>query len=229
MTEGFSDIPDVVIEYIRTVFSSANDEVSRTVNLHPSMHEETLDHVLIMKLTAVPSAFFAAERMGVAIESHWLGSRWMFGRWEIADIAFFILLRKQGRLLSRKVALLQTKRLYAKEIAVYDLDDADYLIGIGRLVDRTDPQVPLSSQRAFTFDSSCVYGASRARHPQIGRISAYMADQNINVYYGLYNPTALPFKTFYPAVDGVVPFETNRLGWARRYFKWVNWPERLRR
>jgi hypothetical protein len=73
--------------------AAANDKVTRTVATHPSMHEETLDHILIMELTAAPPAFFAAERMGVAIESHWLGSRWMFGRREIADVAFFVSLR----------------------------------------------------------------------------------------------------------------------------------------
>ena len=130
----------------------------------PSMHEETLDHLLVMELTAAPPAFFAAERMGISIESHWLGNRWMFRRWEIADIAFFILLRKQGRLLVRKVALLQTKRLYSKESDVTEADEADYRI------ERADPTAPLSRQRAFSFDGNCVYKASSADHPQVNRI-----------------------------------------------------------
>jgi len=77
---------------IRGVFSSANEKVSRAMDVHPSMHEESLDHMLIMELTAAPPAFFARERIGVAIESHWLGGRWMWRRWEIADIALFIIL-----------------------------------------------------------------------------------------------------------------------------------------
>jgi hypothetical protein len=212
MPEGFSDIPDVVIDYVRNVFSRANEKVSRAVGTHPSMHEETLDHLMVMELTAAPPAFFAAEQMGVSIESHWLGGRWMYGRWEIADIAFFVLLRKQGRLLARKVALLQTKRLYSKEIDVAEIDEADYRIGIGRLADRTDPTVPLSRQRAFSFDDSSVYAATSAGHPQVERIDHYMTTRDIPVYYGLYNPTSVPLTALYPPVDGVVSFGTNDLG-----------------
>ena len=100
---------------------------------HPSMHEESLDHILIMELTAAPSAFFATEQVGVSLESHWLGGRWMHGRWEIADIAIFILLRRRGGLVARKVALLQTKRLYSREIPVAPIDETDYRIGIAPL------------------------------------------------------------------------------------------------
>jgi hypothetical protein len=54
----------------------------------------------------------------------------MYERWEVADIAVFILLRTRGHLISRKVALLQTKRLYSQEIAGTELDRADYMIDI---------------------------------------------------------------------------------------------------
>lgn len=212
MTTSFSDIPEVVIDYVRNVFSLANNKVTRAVSAHPSMHEETLDHILIMELTAAPPAFFADERMAVSIESHWLGSRWMHGRWEIADIAFFVLLRRHGHLLSRKVALLQTKRLYSKEIAVAEIDDIEYRIGIGRLADRTDPIVPLTAQRAFGFDSASIYGATRAGHEQIERIDAYTKQRGIPVYYGLYNPLSLPSRMFYPPLDGVIHEERNDLG-----------------
>lgn len=155
----FPVIPITVVEYIRGIFASANNEVSLAVTAHPSMHEEALDHILVMKLTAAPAAFFANEQVAISIRSHWLGMRWMSGRWEIADIGFFILIRKNGHLLVRKVALLQTKRLYSKEIPVAELGPDDYEIGIGRLVDRTDPQMPLSKQRAFNFDLTCKYDA----------------------------------------------------------------------
>lgn len=212
MTTSFSDIPEVVIDYVRNVFALANDKVTRAVSTHPSMHEETLDHILIMELTAAPPAFFSDEQMAVAIESHWLGGRWMYGRWEIADIAFFVLLRRNGHLLSRKVALLQTKRLYSKEIAVAEIDDIEYRIGIGRLADRTDPIVPLTARRAFGFDSASVYGATSAGHKQIERIDAYTQLRGIPVYYGLYNPSSLPIRTTYPPLNGATIEKRNELG-----------------
>jgi hypothetical protein len=89
--------------------------------------------------------------MAVGIESHWLGGRHMWGAWEIADIAVCVILRERGKLAVRKVALLQTKRLYHREIPVVEMERVDYLIGIGRIIDTTDPQIPLSQQWAFSF------------------------------------------------------------------------------
>lgn len=203
MPLNFSDIPEIVIDYVRERFALANAKVTHTLETQPSMYEETLDHLLVMELTASPPVFFATEKIGLSIESHWLGSRWMYGRWEIADIAFFITLRQRGRLKARKVALLQTKRLYSREIDVAELEDVDYRIGIGRLADRIDSQVPLSQPRWFSFDAASVYGAMRAGHEQIQRIDAYMGERDLPVYYGLYNPPVLPFRAAYPAApDG---------------------------
>ena len=75
----------------------------------------------------------------------------MWGAWEIADIAVCVILRERGKLAVRKVALLQTKRLYYREIPVVEMERVDYLIGIGRIIDTTDPQIPLSQQWAFSF------------------------------------------------------------------------------
>jgi hypothetical protein len=125
----------------------------------------------------------------------------MYGRWEIADIALFVILRKLGHLEVRKTALLQTKRLYSKEISASELDDTDYVIGIGRIADRTDPLFPLSHQRAFRFESRCVYGALHAGSAQVRHIDEYTRKHGIPVYYGLYNPIALPYAGLYPATS----------------------------
>ena len=212
MAATFSDIPNAVIDYVRETFATANEKVSRALTVHPALHEESLDHILVAELTATPPAFFAAEKVGLVIESHWLGGRRMYGRWEIADIAFFVILRKLGRLQQRKVALLQTKRLYSKEISVAELDDADFAIGIGRLGDRTDPLIPLSTQRAFSFENACVYGAMRAGSPQISRIDSYVREKGIPVYYGLYNPLRLPHSSIYPAPVGADAALKNDIG-----------------
>lgn len=212
MASPFDEIPDVVIEYVRSVFGAANEKVSRAMSAHPSMHEESLDHILVMELTASPPAFFAAEQVGVSLESHWLGGRWMHHRWEIADIAIFVLLRRRGNLVARKVALLQTKRLYSREIPVAPIDESDYRIGIGRLADRTDRLVPISSQRVFGFDVSSAYQATGAGHRQIDHIDEYFELRGIPVYYGFYNPLRLPFQTAYPILDGRLPEGGNDIG-----------------
>jgi len=206
----FSDIPDVVIDHVRKVFAAANDRSSRALSDHPNMYEETLDHVLVMELSAQPSAYFAEEQISVVVESHWLGSRRMFGRWEIADIAIFVVLRQAGVLQGRKVALLQTKRLYANESVGGELEDEDFRIGIARIADRTDPLV--SGQRRFTFDENSKYRALSASDEQTKRIDAYAEERGIPVYYGFHNPTDLPQHTVYPSPNGVSQTDGNRVG-----------------
>lgn len=208
----FAEIPEVVIDYVRRVFAAANDRVSRKMSEHPSMHEESLDHTLIDELTDAPAAFFAAEGAAVRIESHWLGGRRMWGRWEIADIAIMILLRRNGGLVQRKVALLQTKRLYSDEFAVEPLELDDFMIGIGRLGDRTEPVFPLTRQRAFGFDENSRYGAMWAGSDQVGRIEDYVRDRRIPVFYAFYNPRQLPCRSEYPALDGARSDGPNALG-----------------
>jgi hypothetical protein len=155
----------------------------------------------------------------VQIESHWLGGRRMWRRWEIADIAIFIILRRSGHLDSRKVALLQTKRLYSREIPVVGLSRADYVIGIGRIADRTDPSFPLSRPRSFTFDMNCRYDALRhgqspdpEDEPQPERIDHYTANSGIPVYYGFYNPPELPVVSTYPHNSNVLAPTQNIIG-----------------
>ena len=76
----------------------------------------------------------------VEISTHYLGGgrHWADWpewprKWEIADIGFLVQFRQDGKLIRSKVALLQSKRLYADEL---DLDDDipyDFMVGFGRL------------------------------------------------------------------------------------------------
>ena len=212
MTSPFSQIPQPVVGFVRSVFASANDKVSRTLCTQPSAHEEMLDFILVTELSASPSAYFAQERMAVSLQSHWLGSRAMWGRWEVADIAFFVTLRTRGHLTAQKVALLQTKRLYTREIAVDVADEFDRQIGMGRIVDTGETIVSHPSQRKFRFDEDCKYEALSAGHRQVEHIDAYMARMKIPVYYGLYNPLSVPFEAMYPASNGDPIIGTNDFG-----------------
>ena len=132
--------------------------------------------------------------------------------WEISDIAVVIAVRVQGGLIARKVALLQTKRLYSKEIPVDHTDRSDYEIGIGRLVDRTDKAKPLFLQRQFSFTNKCVYGAMSAGSEQVQRIDDYVDERGIPVYYALYNPARVPSKGLHPQTSGYAPLDPNEVG-----------------
>jgi hypothetical protein len=207
----FGSFPTEVVEFIRETFASANQKVSSALTLQPSMHEETLDHMLIAELSACPPTFFANCNAAVRLETHWLGSRRMYGSWEIADIALFILLRRNGGLISRKVALLQNKRLYSKELAGPELELDDFYIGIGRLVDRTEPTFPLTRLRSYGFNGDSRFEQIMKGSPQISRIDQYQNEAKIPVYYGLYCPLRSPASLVYPTINGSTP-EPNLLG-----------------
>ncbi len=209
---AFEGIPTIIIEYLREVFARANDKVTRQVASQPFTHEETLDQALVTELQATAPRFFAEERAGVLIESHWLGGRHMYDRWEIADIAFFITVRRAGHLESRKVALLQTKRLYADGYPSRELEFDDFAIGIGRLADVQERTIPFSARYHTQFTAESIYGALRKASEQVGRIAAYEQARSIPVYYGLYHPPKMPFSRMLGAgVDDVTAIR-NDLG-----------------
>lgn len=207
----FPTLPEDVIEAARAAFSDANDRVSHLLMRQPAMHEEGLDFHLVSKLDEV-GAQVLPSGTALVIETHWLGGRRHYGRWEISDIAVVIAVRVQGGLIARKVALLQTKRLYSKEIPVDQTDRSDYEIGIGRLVDRTDKAKPLFLQRQFSFTDKCVYGAMSAGSEQVQRIDEYVSERGIPVYYALYNPPRVPSKGLHPHTSGYAPLDENEVG-----------------
>ena len=192
-------IPEDAIDFIRSAFAQANRRATNTLARQPSMHEEGLDFQLIAALDEIGSRVLPGSGAAVEIETHWLGGRrhfdfWDNRRWEIADIAVLIVVRRLGALLARKVALLQSKRLYSKEIPVHELELADFRIGIGRLFDRTETVPTITASRAFEFSNESVYGALTVGGDQIERIRAYEASRGIPVYYNLYNPPKMPYR-----------------------------------
>lgn len=207
----FPTLPKDVIDAARAAFSEANDRVSQLLMRQPAMHEEGLDFHLVSKLDEF-GAQILNSGTALVIETHWLGGRRHWDRWEISDIAVVIAVRVQGGLVARKVALLQTKRLYSKEIPVENIDRSDFQIGIGRLIDRTDAQRPLFKQRTFSFSDKCVYGAMKSGSDQVQRIDDYVDKRDIPVYYALYNPPSVPSQGVHPETGGIKPLEENEVG-----------------
>jgi hypothetical protein len=205
-------IPEDVIEFTRTIFDKANTKATRALARQPSAHEEMLDFQVFAALDEVGPCILESG-IAVDIDTHWLGGRRHYdGRWEIADIGIVIVLRRAGRMLWRKVALLQSKRLYSREIPVVEMELADYRIGIGRLVDRTEDIPTRTEARRFKFDHECVYGAMAASSSQVKVIDAYIAKHNIPVYYSLYNPPTMPFEGTTPRPISSPSTSENHLG-----------------
>jgi hypothetical protein len=87
------------------------------------------------------------------------------------------------------------------------------VIGIGRLIDRTEPTVPLTTHRAFTFAEDNVFGALAAGSEQVARIDQYMEAHGIPVYYGLYSPSHIPLNGTVPRLLTVPEDTTIEVGY----------------
>jgi hypothetical protein len=162
---------------------------------------------------------FPGSGAAIEIDTHWLGGRRHFERrWEIADIGVVVALRRQGRLLWRKIALLQSKRLYSREIPVSEMERSDYAIGIGRLIDRAETLQPLTRPRRFRFSPECVYGAMRSGDEQSSVIDRYMRDRRMPVYYSFYNPPNIPYEGTVPRV-AAMPLESDGIELGCRVMK----------
>jgi hypothetical protein len=154
----------------------------------------------------------------VNIATHFLGGGRHFAvwpeqrRWEIADIGVLILFRRGGTLLRSKVALLQSKRLYADEIDWDEDNPVDYMIGFGRLLqDDTDWGV-VANPRRFTFTDESRYKALLKGDHQYKAIAAYQTSSRVPVYYLLYNPAQLPSTRELPARPGNIASAPNKVG-----------------
>jgi hypothetical protein len=118
---------------VRSVFRACNEHVSSMLANMPTTHEATLDLGFVGKAAEFSAPIKFPSEWIVRIDTHFLGGRRHFYSWEVADIGVLIHFRQAGKLLKSKIALLQSKRLYAVE-EEYDEDQkVDYEIGFARL------------------------------------------------------------------------------------------------
>lgn len=182
---------------------------------NPNVHEETLDHRLISELGeyATPHSFSGGWM--VNIETHWLGNFPLYYEighrrgWEIADIGFLVIFSTAGRLVRSKIALLQSKRLFALEDAP-ESDDAflrRHLMGMRGLLPNDDKLTALKSPRSFTFSDESQYLSLEPQGRQYNSIMEYQASQQVPVYYLFYNPLAMPHTAIVPALGGTMATE----------------------
>jgi len=181
MTISFGNIPPEVVDFLRQAFARANEKVATQITLNSSVTEPYLDQTFLMEVSAQPQAFFAQSQAVLAIETHWLGSRAMHGRREIADLAVVIKLLASGNAVAQKVALFQTKRLYAWDIHMPSIKPS-----------------PLTLTRTRIFLEDCAYEAMSAHSQQVADIDAFTQATNIPVYYGFYNPLEIPYASVIP-------------------------------
>lgn len=198
-------IPKAAIDWVRSVFSAANQQVAASLSRVPTHHEPELDMQLIAALNQAPAVTDVAG-WTVYIQTHFLGGRRHFFNWEVADIGLLVIFRDRGKVLRIKVGLLQSKRLYSEEIRTLPDMPARLKIGFGTLLESPEAFRALAAGRTFTFNEDSDYLAIAKGNDQYRALDAYEKLSGIPVYYLMYNPVAIPWTARIPALDvGLLP------------------------
>src|ERR1700743_3874149 len=116
-------IPQDVRDYVKAVFAECNAKVSAKLSRFPANLETSLDLTFIEQLTE----YVAPRRLGsgwtIRIDTQYLGGLHHWNNWEIADIGVIVIFIKGGKVTKTKLAILQSKRLYANELPVVEEGD----------------------------------------------------------------------------------------------------------
>lgn len=193
-------IPPAALDWVRMVFAKVNAQVSGTLSRVPTHHEPELDMQLIAALNQAPSVTDVSG-WTVYIQTHFLGGRRHFMNWEVADIGLLVVFRDRGRVLRIKVGLLQSKRLYSREIREIPDHQERFQIGFGTLLQSPEAFRALAAGRTFSFTEKSAYLAITKDDQQQKTLAGYEKQSGIPIYYLLYNPVVLPWSARIPATD----------------------------
>lgn len=194
--------PPAIYQFVHQVFSAANVRIAEKIARVPNCHEPALDQTLIEYLSNYSSPHCIAPGWFVQIDVHYLGGLRHFYSWEIADIGLLVFAKRTGRVLARKVALLQSKRLYPESGGVIEESPEDFNIGMGRLLPSDEITTPLSLNHSFHFTKDSRYAALKTEDDQYKAVKEYEKQRKIPVHYLLYNPWRLPATYTLPLRGG---------------------------
>lgn len=189
-------LPDAVRNWLTGVFGNANRAASSHLTSVPHAHEPSLDITLISSIMPQARPVSSPSDWLVRIDTQFLGGGRHFRNWEIADIGVLVMFRRAGELLRTKVALLQSKRLYANE---QSSEDAPDYIGFGRLHEIDSVFAAAVAPRVFRFSETSRYRALEIGDDQYMHVMEYENSYGILIFCSFYNPLRIPVEVALPA------------------------------
>lgn len=190
--------PPEVHRYVSKVFTDANRRLCEKIAHVPNCSELSLDMTLVEHLSQYSGPQVVAPGWAVRIDVHYLGGMRHFYGWEIADIGLLLFAKKAGAVISKKVALLQSKRLYPNQQGIIEETEGDYQIGFGRLLPGSSLMPSIARPHTFNFNDQSVYKALSVGDQQYKAIESYEAKRQIPVHYLFYNPSSIPASYHFP-------------------------------
>jgi hypothetical protein len=132
------------------------------------------------------------------MDIHNIGGLRRMHHWEIADICVLAYIYRRGRLIARKVGLLQAKRLYPQNRDVEDEDPVGFRYGMNAWLRGLEERASATLNRQYIFNEDCTYAALAAGSEQIAAIRTFERRFGAGLAYLFYNPPALPLTVSYP-------------------------------
>ncbi len=195
--------PAEVHRYVSAVFRAANRRTAEKIARVPNSSEPSVDLTLIESLTQYAGPRVVAPGWAVRLDVHYLGGLRHFHRWEIADIGVLVFAKQRGTVLAKKVALLQSKRLYPDAGGIVEETQEDYRIGFGNLLPGSPVMPSIALSHTFNFTPQCRYKALIVGDNQYKAIQAYESNLKLPVHYLFYNPWRVPSTYHYPTTGRV--------------------------
>ena len=206
------EMPDEIRKWLFSVFRKCNLRLSEKITNNPNTPETSLDVTFIEYLSGFSSPITFGPMWTVRIETSFIGGRRHFYGWEIADIGVLVLFRIGGKIVRKKVALLQSKRLYPIKGVVEEEIREDMIIGISVLLRDELKSVPISRIIDYEFNSKSKYKALKSKDKQFKAISGWIDETNVPVHYMFYNPWTIPVHQKVPLLKYVKPPGVCELG-----------------
>ncbi len=195
----WNTLPKDVVDWVRAIMQACNDDVTERLVNQPNIREPSLDDAFINKVSQFAAPKALPSGAIVMLEVHNIGGLRQFDKWELADIAFVVHVSMFGRPLDQKIGLLQSKRLYPENFDVDDDDPISFSMGLNGLIEPSSGNSLSKLQRNYEFLDTSRYNAIRNPNEQLERIKEFHDQFDEAIYYLLYNPSTLPFKTSLPS------------------------------
>lgn len=203
-------IPEDARTLINDIFRNCNRSVTETLSRLPTIHEDALDQHFISYIGSVPPMTTPNSGWIISFETHFLGGGHHLGRWEIADIGVLVVVRQGVNVMSSKVALFQSKRLFPNQSKFDPQADEEMLRwGFGRLHAKYNT---LRDGRLYKFTEASRYRSLDLRGKQAERVELYQEEVVIPIHYLLYNPLVIPWSRSIPITYPESTLPNNSVG-----------------
>ncbi|SMN02566.1 hypothetical protein SPONN_1311 [uncultured Candidatus Thioglobus sp.] len=205
------EIPDDVTEHVKNIFASCNNSVTEDLSTFPAIHEESLDSNLISCFSRKQQPVKLASNWIVRIDAHFIGGGRHFGTWEVADIGLMMVFRRKGKVVKSKLALLQSKKLYANTLKYNEESKYVRNFGLGRLIVPDEEHAEIIEDKLLVFKEASKYQAFRKEDDQQKTMGHFERRWGTDLYYLFYNPVEIPLAIKMP-VEVANKLGTNQIG-----------------